>query len=64
MKGRTHALDKGRIQRTLKLYKLRFPFIGQLKSVLHASSLYQFSPEWMRIIDNREGFGIHFEFNF
>jgi uncharacterized protein YhbP (UPF0306 family) len=43
------------------VYASRFPFIGQLAEALAASAAYAFAPSWIRLIDNRRGFGFQQE---
>jgi len=39
------------------LYQAKFPFVRHLKPVVARNSLYVFSPSWVRLVDNRRGFG-------
>ena len=43
------------------VYAGRFPFIGQLAEALAVSAAYAFTPAWIRLIDNRRGFGFQQE---
>ena len=45
------------------VYSRRFPFIGQLAEALAASAIYAFQPRWIRLIDNRRGFGFQQEWS-
>jgi uncharacterized protein YhbP (UPF0306 family) len=38
-------------------YQAKFPFVSTLKEVVTRSSLYVFLPSWVRLVDNRQGFG-------
>jgi uncharacterized protein len=40
-----------------QLYKSKFPFVSELKEIVARNQLYRFSPTWMRLTDNRRGFG-------
>ncbi|MBE0696226.1 MAG: UbiX family flavin prenyltransferase, partial [Anaerolineaceae bacterium] len=39
------------------LYTSKFPFAADLKDVVAKNTLYAFQPEWIRLVDNRRGFG-------
>ncbi len=39
------------------LYQAKFPFVDQFKQPLAHTTLYVFEPEWIRRVDNRQGFG-------
>jgi 4-hydroxy-3-polyprenylbenzoate decarboxylase len=43
------------------LYQRKFPFAADLKEVMAKNALYAFQPDWMRLTDNRRGFGYHTE---
>jgi len=38
-------------------YRTKFPFVAQLKAVVARNTLYALIPDWMRLVDNRRGFG-------
>jgi uncharacterized protein YhbP (UPF0306 family) len=38
-------------------YRLKFPFVIGLVSVVRRNALYAFEPRWIRLVDNRRGFG-------
>jgi flavin prenyltransferase len=40
-----------------ELYRAKFPFVAELKEVVVRNTLYAFTPAWLRLIDNRRGFG-------
>jgi uncharacterized protein YhbP (UPF0306 family) len=40
-----------------KLYSQKFPFVANLKAIVLKNSLYVFTPNWIRLVDNRLGFG-------
>lgn len=39
------------------LYQAKFPFVHELKEEVAQNQLYVFTPAWMRLLDNRRGFG-------
>ena len=45
------------------LYLVKFPFAGNLKDVIARNTLYAFHPTWIRLIDNRRGFGFKEEWS-
>lgn len=38
-------------------YRAKFPFVDALKTVVAQNTLYGFTPRWVRLVDNRRGFG-------
>jgi uncharacterized protein YhbP (UPF0306 family) len=38
-------------------YQAKFPFVRALKAVVVKNQLYVFSPSWIRLVDNSQGFG-------
>lgn len=38
-------------------YRAKFPFVSELEEAVARTALYAFSPHWIRLIDNRRGFG-------
>lgn len=38
-------------------YLRKFPFVAGLKAVVARNQLYVFRPHWIRLVDNRRGFG-------
>ncbi len=61
IKGRATILFGSERKLALSQYKKRYPFIGELINLVNKSELIQIQPEWMRLIDNRRGFGHHQE---
>jgi uncharacterized protein YhbP (UPF0306 family) len=45
------------------IYSARFPFVSQLKAIVAQNSLYVFIPAWLRLVDNRRGFGFKREWS-
>lgn len=39
------------------LYSNKFPFVAELKELVARNQLYVFIPTWVRLVDNRRGFG-------
>ena len=60
-RGRCRQLDGAARARAWQLYVARFPFLVLENRVLTAAlaqtALWRIEPEWMRLIDNRLGFG-------
>lgn len=46
------------------LYKTKFPFVAGLKAIVARNRLYAFTPGWIRLVDNRRGFGFKQEWRF
>jgi uncharacterized protein YhbP (UPF0306 family) len=42
----------------------KFPFVAQLKPIVARNELYAFAPDWIRLVDNRRGFGFKQEWTF
>jgi uncharacterized protein YhbP (UPF0306 family) len=47
-----------------RAYCAKFPFVGELKPIVARNELYAFTPEWIRLVDNRRGFGFKQEWVF
>jgi uncharacterized protein YhbP (UPF0306 family) len=45
-------------------YCAKFPFVTQLKPIVARNELYVFVPTWIRLVDNRRGFGFKQEWIF
>ena len=41
----------------LALYRAKFRFVAGLEEILAKNTLYVFTPDWVRLVDNRRGFG-------
>ena len=39
------------------LYQAKFPYVNELRQEVAQNTLYVFTPGWMRLLDNRRGFG-------
>jgi uncharacterized protein YhbP (UPF0306 family) len=44
-------------QEAWKLYLVKFPFAADLEQLVAINQLYVFNPQWIRLVDNRRGFG-------
>jgi len=44
-------------QRAFALFLAKFPFVAHMQAVLEKNTLYAFTPGWLRLLDNRRGFG-------
>jgi uncharacterized protein len=38
-------------------YRLKFPFVDAMQAIITQNALYVFTPRWIRLVDNRRGFG-------
>ena len=47
-----------------QVYRDKFPFVAQLKPIVVRNELYAFAPTWIRMVDNRRGFGFKQEWVF
>jgi uncharacterized protein YhbP (UPF0306 family) len=57
MTGRAYALEGREAEAARRTYARRFPFVSELASAMAATRIYAFTPRWVRLIDNRRGFG-------
>lgn len=39
------------------VYAAKFPFVRRLKVIVAQNALYVFVPDWIRLVDNTQGFG-------
>jgi uncharacterized protein YhbP (UPF0306 family) len=44
-------------QQAWERYADKFPFVRQLEEIVSENQMYLFTPKWMRLVDNRKGFG-------
>ena len=63
MTGLARALDGSEAEAARRTYARRFPFVAELASAMAASRMYAFTPSWVRLIDNRRGFGFQQEWS-
>jgi uncharacterized protein YhbP (UPF0306 family) len=58
MRGEAHPVPAGpQWEHAFQLYLARFPFAARLKQVIARNTLYVFTPQWLRLVDNSRGFG-------
>lgn len=58
MRGVVKIIEKGAIwERGWELYQAKFPFTSSLKEIVVRNTMYSFLPSWLRLVDNRKGFG-------
>jgi uncharacterized protein len=58
MQGQVQQLAPGaRWDQGWACYRVKFPFVDALKAIVAQNTLYVFSPHWIRLVDNRRGFG-------
>ncbi len=63
MAGHTRVLDGAEAEAARRTYARRFPFVAELASAMAVSRIYAFTPSWVRLIDNRRGFGFQQEWS-
>jgi uncharacterized protein YhbP (UPF0306 family) len=51
-------------ERAWGYYQAKFPFVSDLKEVVARNSLFVFNLRWVRLVDNRRGFGFKREWEF
>ena len=44
-------------QQAWDVYLAKFPFVSDLEEVIKVNQLYGFTPNWIRLVDNNQGFG-------
>lgn len=58
IRGSTRAVkSRSEWQTVWQLYREKFPFVVDLKEVIATNQMYAFNPTWIRLVDNRQGFG-------
>jgi 4-hydroxy-3-polyprenylbenzoate decarboxylase len=58
LRGRARLVPPGpEWDAAFALYQAKFPFVNELKEEVAQNTLYVFTPAWMRLLDNRRGFG-------
>jgi uncharacterized protein YhbP (UPF0306 family) len=64
LRGRAETLPPGEEwQAAWEIYTGKFPFVKALKAIVASNELYVFTPGWLRLVDNRGGFGFKQEWN-
>lgn len=65
LRGWVQPVAKGRQwELAWQAYCAKFPFVAQLKPLVERNALYTFIPAWIRLVDNRRGFGFKQEWTF
>jgi uncharacterized protein YhbP (UPF0306 family) len=58
LRGAIQRVDPGAAwERAWECYLAKFPFVSEFREVLALNQLYVFNPTWLRLVDNRRGFG-------
>ena len=58
LEGEVQAVPPGmQWEKAWALYQAKFPFVSELRLVVERNTLYMFAPRWIRLVDNRRGFG-------
>ncbi len=64
LRGRAEMLPPGaEWQAAWEVYAGKFPFVKALKAIVLSNALYAFTPRWLRLVDNRRGFGFKQEWD-
>ena len=65
LRGLVQSVAQGREwELAWRAYCTKFPFVGELEPIVARNELYAFTPEWIRLVDNRHGFGFKQEWTF
>ena len=65
MRGRVRLVAPGaEWEAAWACYTAKFPFVNTLKAIVARNALYAFIPHWLRLVDNRWGFGFKQEWTF
>ena len=65
MRGTVYRVEPGaEWERAWEAYRLKFPFVDALKVIVARNALFAFLPVWIRLVDNRRGFGFKQEWAF
>jgi len=58
LRGNVHSVDSPEDwDSAWEQYQVKFPFVSALKPVIAQNQLYVFFPNWIRLVDNSQGFG-------
>jgi len=58
MHGEVRRVTEGAAwQAAWQCYSHKFPFVVELEEMVARNALYVFQPRWIRLVDNRRGFG-------
>jgi uncharacterized protein YhbP (UPF0306 family) len=56
--GRVRLLKSGSEWNSAwEVFKAKFPFVAELENIIRRNALYAMQPTWVRLVDNRRGFG-------
>ena len=56
--GEVHLVESPEVwDSAWELYQQKFPFVRSLKSLVSQNKMYLFTPNWIRLMDNSQGFG-------
>jgi uncharacterized protein YhbP (UPF0306 family) len=62
MRGSVQTVEPGAAhEQAWQLYWTKFPFVEGMRAEVARTTLYVFQPQWIRLIDNRQGFGFRQE---
>jgi uncharacterized protein YhbP (UPF0306 family) len=61
MKGVASLIPEPQRPAAYALFAARFSFISELSDIVRQSVFFRFRPSWIRLIDNRRGFGFQKE---
>jgi hypothetical protein len=65
LRGRVRRVPPGpEWEAAWKCYTAKFPFVRTLKAIVARNTLDVFAPHWIRLVDNRRGFGFKQEWTF
>lgn len=65
LRGGVHPVARGdEWEIAWQAYRAKFSFVAQLKPVVDRNELFAFVPTWIRLVDNRRGFGFKQEWTF
>lgn len=59
----TAVQSKSEWQGAWDVYQTKFPFVINLQEIIVINQMYVFKPHWIRLIDNRKGFGFKQEWH-
>lgn len=48
-------------QQAWEAYRLKFPFVTGMEAIVARNTLFGLKPSWVRLVDNRKGFGYKHE---
>lgn len=58
MRGQVTRVDQGQDwEHAWDAFATKFPFVMELREVVANNQFYCFTPSWIRLVDNRRGFG-------